>query len=454
MKKSSKNILIIGGVAAGPAAAAKAKRINPNLNITLFEQGEFISYGTCSMPYYIGGVIQDYHDLISFTPAEFQKDKGCSVKIFHRVEGILPTKKKILVSDLQANKTTEYPYDQLLIATGARARIPDPAWLKAKNIFSIKHLRDSIVLKKFIESHRPQKALIIGGGFIGMEMAEAFSKHHLDITVLHKSLLPMSTLEAESQRIILDELQRQHVNFVGNAAVSDILIQDGVATKVITAKRTFEADLILLAMGFEPNSAIADSCRIRCGVSGGIVVDSRMRTNLENIYAAGACTEIRNTVSNKAIYLPLGNIANKMGWIAGENMAGLITEFPGVTRTTAVKIFDLEVASVGLHSHEAESCGIRVATESVMAYSRSKTYPGAKPVFIKFIMDKLSKRLIGADLIAEEGAAMRANILSVAIQNKMTVGDISRLDLLYSPPFSPVWDSILVAANQSLKKLS
>lgn len=454
MKIKSKNIVIIGGVAAGPAAAAKAKRINPNLNITLFEQGEFISYGTCSMPYYIGGVIPNYQSIITFTPEEFQKEKGCTVKTLHRVEEILPHRKKIIVTDIKKNKSSEYPYDQLLVATGARARIPNPAWIMAKNVFSIKYLRDSIALKEHIALHRPQKALILGGGFIGMEMAEALSPHCPDITVLHKSPLPMNTMEKESQKIILDELRRQRINFIGNASVTDIHIENGLATKVVTTNGTFEADLILLALGFEPNTAIAKNARIRCGASGGIVVDSHMRTNVDNIYAAGACTEIRNIISNKAIFLPLGNIANKTGWIAGENLAGEMSEFPGVVRTTAVKIFDLEAAGVGLRSAEAELLGFRAVTESVMAYSRSKSYPGTTPIFIKFIMDKLTKRLIGADLIAEEGAASRANILSVAIQNQMTVSDISRLDLLYSPPFSPVWDPILVAANRSLKKLS
>lgn len=454
MVKRSKNILIIGGTAAGPAAAAKAKRADPSLNITLFEQGEFISYGTCSMPFYIGGVIADHRSIITFTPEEFEKEKGCTVKTFHRVDGILPNKKKIVVSDLKLGKTIEYHYDQLLIASGARAHVPDPAWLKAKNVFSIKHLQDSMSLKKFIEGERPRKTLILGGGFIGMEMAEAFSKHGLEITVLHRSALPMNTMEIESQKIILDELKRQRVRFIGNATIQDIHIKDNLAGKVVTTAGEYAADLILLALGFEPNTGIAQSAGIRTGSSGGIWVDAHMRTNLENIYAAGACVEIKNIVSNKYMYLPLGSIANKTGWIAGENMTGIRSDFPGAVRTTAVKVFDLEVASVGLRSGEAESLGMRVITESVMAYSRSRSYPAAKPVFVKFIADRFSKRLIGADLIAEEGAAMRANILSVAIQNKMTVRDISRLDLLYSPPFSPVWDPVIVAANQWLKKIS
>ena len=452
MKKTGKNLLIIGGVAAGTSAAAKAKRINPDLNITLFEQGEFISYGTCSMPYYVGGVIPDYKKIISFTPEEFQRSKGCIVKTFQRVDEILPQKKKIIVTDVLKNTSAEYPYDRLLIATGARARIPDPAWIRAKNVFSIKHLKDSISLKDYILSHRPKTALIIGGGFIGMEMAEAFSKCNLDVTILHRSAKPMNTMESESQDIILDELRRQKITFIGNTSVTDIQISNGVATIATSTNGSFAADMILLAAGFEANTDIAKSARIRCGVSGAIRVDSHMRTNLENIFAAGACTEIRNTISHKPMYLPLANIANRMGRVAGENIAGAQAEFPGAMRTTAVKIFDLEAASVGLRSAEAEAIGFRVLTESVMAYSRSRSYPGAKPVFIKFIIDKSSKRLIGADLIAEEGAAMRANILSVAIQNKMTVSDIANMDLLYSPPFSPVWDPILIAANRVLKR--
>lgn len=453
MKKPFKNIIIIGGVAAGPAAAAKAKRIDPDLNITIFEQGEFISYGTCSMPFFVGDVIQDYRRIITFSPAEFEKEKGCAVKTFHRVEEILPRKKKVVVTDLEKNRISEYPYDQLLIAAGARARIQEPSWLRAKNVFSIKHLRDSIALKEYIVSQRPRKILIVGGGFIGMEMADAFSKHRLDITVLHKAEYPMNTMEPESQRIILDELKRQGVHFIGQTTVTDLHIQDGRATKVITNNGQWDADLVLLAMGFEPNTALAQAAGIRCGITGAIAVDARMHTSIEHIFAAGACTEIKNVISHKPMYLPLGHIANKTGWNAGENMAGERTEFPGSVRTVGVKIFDLEAASVGLRAKEAETCRFRVITESIMAYSRSRSYPGSKPVFIKFVMDKQSKRLIGADLVAEEGAAMRANILSVAIQNKMTVGDIARLDLLYSPPFSPVWDPILVAANRALKKL-
>ncbi|MBX7150862.1 FAD-dependent oxidoreductase [bacterium] len=453
MKRASHRILIIGGVAAGPAAAAKAKRLNPDLDITMFEQGEFISYGTCSMPYYVGDVIKHHEDIITFSAEKFEKEKGCTVKTKHRVVDIKPHRHRVVVHNLHYDKMEEYEYDQLLIATGARARVPNKEWLKASNVFTVKHLSDSIAIKKYIAEKNPRRVVIIGGGYIGMEMAEAFSERRLDVTVIHKDSHPMNTLESETQAIVLDEIKRHGVQFIGSSEVQDIVIHSGVARSLKLQHQSVDADLIILALGFEPNTELAKSIKIRCGRFGGILTDSFLRTNVDHIYAAGACTEIKNIISNKPIYLPLGNIANKMGWIAGENMAGGHVEFKGVVRTTAVKVFDLEVASVGLNSAEAEASDFKVVTESINAYSHVRAYPGSKPVFVKLIMDGLTKRLIGANLVGEKGAALRADVLSVAIQNKMTIRQIAEMDLMYTPPFAPVWDPILVAANQALKKL-
>jgi NADPH-dependent 2,4-dienoyl-CoA reductase/sulfur reductase-like enzyme len=443
----------VGGVAAGTSAAAKAKRLDPALDITLFEQGEFISYGACSMPYYIGDVIPDHERLIAYTPAKFREERGCEVRTLHRLEAIQPHRKLIVVRDLAKNTTAEFRYDKLVLATGARARVPDAAWLKAENVFSIKNLRDSIRLKTYLRERRPHRAVILGGGYIGMEMAEALVHHRLSVTVVHKDSLPMTGLEEEARRIVLDELTAAGVRFEADTAVLDVIQREGVATGVQTSKGAIDTDLVLLALGFQPNTEIAREAGVRCGRSGGILVDTKTRTSVEHIYAAGACTEVRNVVSNKPIYLPLGHIANKMGWVAGENIAGNAAEFPGVVRTTAVKVFRLEVASVGLGSREAADCGFRVFTECVNAPSRARQYPGSKLVFVKLIVDQRTGRLLGANLVGEEGAASRANVLSVLVQRGMTVAEMARLDLLYTPPFAPAWDPLLVAANQALKHL-
>ncbi|HNM13998.1 MAG TPA: FAD-dependent oxidoreductase, partial [bacterium] len=211
MKSSSPKIIIIGGVAAGPAAAAKAKRINPRAEVVLFEQGEHISYGSCAMPYFIGDVIPEAEKLIHFTPVSFEKEKGCAVRIFHRAEAIWPHRRRVVMRNLQTDQIAEYTYDELILATGARARVPDPAWFRYDNVFAVRSLSDSMRIKNYLASRRPSTAVIIGGGFIGMEMAEALRRHAMHVTVLHKSEWPMDSLELSGRRVVADELKRQGV---------------------------------------------------------------------------------------------------------------------------------------------------------------------------------------------------------------------------------------------------
>lgn len=453
MKSSSPKIIIIGGVAAGPAAAAKAKRINPRAEVVLFEQGEHISYGSCAMPYFIGDVIPEAEKLIHFTPASFEKEKGCPVRIFHRAEAIWPHRRRVVMRNLQTDQIAEYTYDALILATGARARVPDPAWFRYDNVFAVRSLSDSMRIKNYLASRRPSTAVIIGGGFIGMEMAEALRRHAMHVTVLHKSEWPMDSLELSGRRVVADELKRQGVKFEGNITSPEVVAEGQTVRAVISGNARFDADVVIIATGFEPNTDLAREAKIRCGASGGIIVDHHLKTNADRIWAAGACTEFKNALINKPMYLPLANIANKMGWIAGENAAGGFAEFPPVVRNTAVKIFDLEVASVGLDAASASAHGLSVIEETIMAHSRVRAYPGAKPVMITLLADKHSKRLIGANLIAEEGAALRANVLALAIQQKMTLRQIADMQMMYTPPFAPVWDPILVAANKMMKGL-
>lgn len=446
-------ILIVGGLAAGPAAAAKAKRLNPKLEITLFEQGEHISYATCSMPYYIGDTIKSSDELIAFSPENFEKEKGCEVKTLHRVEELMPHRKKIVVLDLKEGKRKEYKYDRLLLATGAKIVVFNPAWLEARNVFVVKTLADSIRLKQYIDTHHPQQAVIVGGGFIGMEMADALRSRNMNVIIMHSGPEPMNSLEPESRRIVLDELQRNEVRFFGEQRLKEILVHDGMATHVVTTSEKRTCDLVILATGFSPNADLARAAHIRCGKLNGIVVDDYLKTGADHVYAAGACCELTNLVSGKPMVSPLATVSNKMGWAAGSNLAGHPTVYQGSVRTSVVKVFDLEVASVGLSEREAQLEGFRVLTESVIGQSKGRHYPGRKSIFVKLIVDRSSKHLLGANLIAEEGAAQRINVLSTAIAANMTIADIAQLDLMYTPPFSPLWDPLLIAANKTLKRL-
>lgn len=404
------------------------------------------------MPYYIGNVVPDYRQLIHFSPEEFEKQKGCVVKTRHRAEEIRPHRRMIIVRNLADNSVAEYKYDRLLIATGAEARILNPDWIHLSNVFTIKSLNDSIAIRNFIEQRRPKNAVIIGGGFIGMEMAEAFRRHDLNVTVADRESMPMPGMEDEPRQWIMDELKRNSVTFIVNTSVSDLTTENGLAKKVITPTCTIQTDMVLLALGFRPNTDIAKQAHIRCGVHGGIIVDRFLKTSAEHVFAAGACTEFKNKLTNKLMFHPLGNIANKMGRVAGINLAGGHEEFPPTIRTSAVKIFNLEVASVGMSSMEAETAGYSVVVETLTGTSRAKVYPESRPLLVTLITDKRSKRLLGANVVGGDGAGLRANTLLTAIHNQMTVKQISHLDLIYTPPIAPVWDPILLAANKVLKE--
>ncbi|MBX2989757.1 MAG: FAD-dependent oxidoreductase [Bacteroidetes bacterium] len=448
-----KRIVVIGGVAAGPSAAAKAKRTNADCDVVLFEQNEHISYGVCEIPYYIGGDVEG-NRLVSNTPAQLREKKGVEVRILHRVEEILPTRKRIIIRDLSLGKLREEAYDRLILATGSRPKRLGVEGEEARNVFSVKKLEDAYRLYEFIKSEKPKHAVIIGGGYIGMEMAEALRSRSLDVTILHRHNLPMHGLERETQEEVLRELAMNNVQFIGEAKTEGCVVDTRKrVSHVVTKDGSFQTDLVILALGVVPNSEIAQKAGIRVGTTGGIRTDQRQETNLDNIYAAGDCCEVRNLVSDKPAYMPLATIGSKQGWVAGENAAGGNASFRGAVRSIAVKVFGLEVARVGLSSEEARASGFDVITESVSAWSKVAMMPGSAKVSITMIADRRTKRLLGVNMIGSDGVVLRVNTFAVAIQNKMSIPDIQQWDLAYSPPFTPLWDPILVAANATARKL-
>lgn len=449
-----KNILVVGGLAAGPSAAAKAVRTNPNAQVTLFEATETVSYGMCEAPYVIGGIIDDERKLVSYTPEKLEEQKGIRVKTLHLVETIIPTKKTIVVRDLRHRTHVEYEYDKLILATGSKSRKLKVENENARNVFHLTSREDTLSILRYLKDEKPTSAVIIGGGYIGMEMAEALRLRNLDVTLLHRYRLPMVGLELTTREKIFDVLEHNGVHFVSNAKVEALHIgRDGKVQHVITNRGTYECDIVILSLGVEPNVALAKSAKIRLGPTGAIATDERQQTNVDSIYAAGDCCEVKNIVTGKPMYLPLATLASKTGWVAGENAAGGRATFKGAIRAMAVKIFDLEVAQVGISSDEAKEARFHVATETISAYSKIGIMPNSSKVTIHLIFDRRSQRVLGANVYGKEGAVLRANTLGVAIQHKLTLDDISRLDLIYAPPYAPLWDPILVAANQAKKKL-
>jgi NADPH-dependent 2,4-dienoyl-CoA reductase/sulfur reductase-like enzyme len=452
-----RRIVVIGGLTAGPSAASKAKRVNPDAEVILFEQSDHISYGICEIPYFIQGVIEDELKLIAYTPEELKQKKGVDVKTHHRVEKILPTKRKIVVRDLEKDDVIESSYDKAIVATGSGSRRLNIPNEDSPNVFAVKSYYDGVRIKEFLDNEEARKAVLVGGGYIGMEMSEALVAHGIDVTILHRSEYPMVGLELETRKAVTDKLVEKGVHFIPGVQTESFACEKGGPPgrarvgRVLTNKGTFDCDLVILSLGVEPNCTLAQEAGVSLGTTGAIRTDEMQLSRMDNIYAAGDCCEVRNIVNNRPMYLPLATVASKAAWVAGENAAGGRAIFKGAIRAVAVKIFDVEVAQVGLSVEEARGSGFDVATEVVRSRSTVSFMPGSREVTVTIIIDKRSRRVLGANLFGGEGTALRANTLAVAVQHKLTVDEVSKLDLIYAPPFSPLWDPILVAANVSSK---
>lgn len=449
----AKRIIVIGGLAAGPSAASKAVRTSPDVEVILFEQGEQVSYGICEIPYYISGEVEQ-SGLVAYTPESLRDKKGVDARILHRVEDIFPTKRTVAVRDLKTGSLKQEKYDRLIIATGSKAKKLGVAGEDARNVFNVKSLDDGLHIKQFIEREEPKSAVIVGGGYIGMEMADALVSLGLAVTMLHRHSLPLSGMERNAREKVREQLEKNGVNFVGQATVEGFVTNGHQrVTHVVASSGSFESDLVIICIGVEPNTALAKKAGISMGGNGGVLTDQRQQTNLDSVFAAGDCCEVRNMVNNKSMLIPLATIASKMGWVAGENAAGGTAMFRGAIRSIAVRIFGMEVMQVGISGEEARASGFDVVTETISAWSRVGVMPGASKIVITTIADKKSKRLLGANLYGTEGAVHRGNTLAVAIQHRIPVDEIQQWDLAYTPPFTPLWDPLLVVANALRKKL-
>jgi NADPH-dependent 2,4-dienoyl-CoA reductase/sulfur reductase-like enzyme len=447
------NLVIVGGSAAGPSAAAAARRRAPEAEIIMLEKGEYISYGACSLPYYIGDMIHDYQVLIARTPEEFREKHGIDVRLGHEALVLDPEKRRLTVRVVRTGKDYELSYDRLILATGARSKRLGIPGEEAQNIFTLKDMTDGIRIRRFIDEQKPARAVIVGAGYISLEVAEALRERGIETTLLYRGKYPYSGLEPELGPIIVEEIERHGVRYVGEVHPLAFQDQAGEARAILTDKGEFPADLFFLGVGVTPNVEMAKEAGVALGESGGIRVNSFLATNLPDIWAAGDCCEKHHQVTGRSVLIPLGDTANKEGRAAGENAVGGRTEFHGVLGTACVKIFDLEIGLTGITQAQAEALGLRAVSQVVEASSRVAAYPGAQKTLLKIVADASSGRLLGANWIGRDGEARKINTLAVALHQRMTVDDISRLDLAYAPPFSPVWDPLLIAANLLKRKI-
>jgi len=469
-------LVVIGGVASGMSAASSYKRIKPDAEAIVLEKDYFISYGACSLPYYISDDVKDFNQLISLTPKVAEEERDIRVMLRHEALAIDIDKKEVNVKNLDNGAESSIAYDKLVIATGGLPVIPPIPGIDLQHVFTIRTLLDGIEIKKFIDDwgafqvcvgspeclyvnrfgveRRPMKGVIVGGGYIGMEMCESLRKRGIEVTVIERLDRVLGTMDTSITSIVEEKVIKEGVRLLKETSVEGFKGQKGQIAKVITDKGEFEADFAILSIGARPNTKLAKDAGIELGVNGAVKVDEYLRTNVVDIYAAGDCAEALNTVTGKKVYIPLGTTANKQGRIAGENAAGANRTFEGVVGTAVTKVFDLEVARTGLSPIDAKREGYDFLVSTVKGRSRSSAYPAGKPIIITLVVDKATRRLLGAQMVGEEGVAHRIDTLAACLYGKMTIDDVSRLDLGYAPPFATVWDPILVAANVALKKLS
>jgi NADPH-dependent 2,4-dienoyl-CoA reductase/sulfur reductase-like enzyme len=441
----TQRLVVIGAVAAGTSASAKAKRTNPNIEVILLERGTDISYAGCGLPYFISGVVPSMEALIARTPEEF-RSRGIDVRIRHEVMEIDPAHNWVRVADLESAREYTLSYDSLVIATGAAPFRPPVPGGDLPGVHTLRTLADGVALRELVRNRPPQSVVIVGGGSIGLEMAEAFRALSLPVTIVEMAPQVMVNLDEEMSKLVLAEVERNGVRVLLN----DGLIRyegKGQVEKVVTQNNEVPADLVLLAIGVKPNSRLADHAGIKLGAAKAIAVDQQMRTNFQGIYAAGDCVDALHQVTGERAYIPLGSTANKQGRVAGANAAGMACTFEGVAGTAVAKVFGLEVARTGLTEKEARAKGLDVGISSIHTRDHAEYYPGATALHVKLILDQQTRRLLGAQLIGAKGAAKRVDVLAAALSAGMTVDDLTRVDYSYAPPYASAWDATLVAAS-------
>jgi NADPH-dependent 2,4-dienoyl-CoA reductase/sulfur reductase-like enzyme len=442
-------LVVIGGVAAGLSAASAAKRLKrTEINAVVFEKSGYISYGACSEPYFISGLVPKPEDLIEVTPEEFEQKRSIPIHRMHEVVEVDYNAGYVTVEDIQNHKTFEEAFDYLMIATGAKGKMIDVPGRDLKGVFTLRTVEDAIAIRNSARS--AENIVICGGGYIGLEMAEAFASMGKQVTILKKSSQMLLNFDPEMSSLVEEEVIANGIKIQTGVDILSFKGSDRVK-KVVTDKGEINADTVLISKGAAPNVALAEKIGVKIGSTGAIAVDKNQKTNIDRVYAGGDCAEAYHIIGKKPAYIPLGTTANKAGRIAGENIGGLNTEFPGIVGTAVAKIFDLEVARTGFSLKEATEHGFNARSINIRHKSRSKHYPGGSSITVQFVIDKSDGKLLGAQMIGREGAALRIDVIATALHSGMTAEDLYHLDLAYAPPFAPVWDPILIAANKARK---
>lgn len=453
----TEKVVVIGGVAAGTKAAAKAMRENPDLDIVILTRDRHVSYAGCGLPYYIGDVIKEEKELLVKRPKDFMADFG--IEVFTEMEAIkiLPEEKTVLAKDLTSGENKKFAFDKLVLATGASPFIPPAEGAKLGNIITVRTVTGATAVKKLLSERDIRDAVVVGGGMIGLEVAENLHLRGIKTTVVELAPHILPTHDADVALNVQKYLVEKGVTVHAGVAVKSFEDNGrGEVAAVITEAGTLKADLVVLSVGVRPNVELARECGIALGAAGAVAVNEKMETNLVDIYAVGDCAENVNLITGRPVWYPMGSTANKTGRVAGINLAGTRTKdtMQGVLGTSVLKLFDLNIAKTGLSARDAKTLGYNIETVLVPAADRAHYYPGGHIVVTKLIVDREKRTVLGGQIFGEGVVDKPIDILVTAITLGATVDQVAKLDLAYAPPFSTAISSTAVAANVMMNKLA
>ncbi len=440
-------VAIIGGGPAGMTAASRIKRLKLDTRVIVFEKSRFVSYAACGIPYYIGGYVDDLNKLIHYTASFFREKRGIEVytetEVIELDDGVLKAKDK-------NGESMSVKWDFLVLATGAKPRIPPIDGVDLDGVLTLRVLEDAEKARKYVS--KAEKIAVIGGGYIGLEVAENLVRLGKKVTLFEMLPHVMPTLDHDVAEYVESELKNNGIDVKTGEKVVEFVGSEKVE-KIVTEKGEYNVDLVFLAVGVKPDTALADMLGLEKGVAGAVKIDKRLKTSKERVYAAGDVAETINIVTGKPDWIPLATTANKMGYVAGSNIAGKPMEFPGVVGTAITKVFELGIARTGLTEEQAKENGFEPISAFVTTKTRPGYYPGGKTIRVKVIADRNSGKLLGAQVLGAENVLARINAFASLLFKQGTVYDLFFDDLAYAPPFSTVWDPLVIAARILMRKL-
>lgn len=438
-------VIVAGGVAAGMSAASKIIRMQKDAQINVYEKGGYLSYGACGLSYYVAGYNEDPAKLIARTRAAFE-EMGINTFLHHEIIAVDTHNKVVTVKNLQSGETFKDTYDKLMIGTGAAAIKPPIRGIDKKGIYVLKTMEDGLLLKEAIAGYGIRNVVVVGGGYIGIEVVEAMHALKKNVVCIEAADKILAPFDDEITAVATKELQDKGIEVHTGEKAIEFRGTESV-NEVLTDKGRYVADLVVVSAGVRPNTQFLEGTDVSLERNGAVIVDREMRTSSTDIFAAGDCAVVYDMVKQKNVYLPLGTAANKCGRIAGNNICGGHEVFVGMTSSAALKVCDVQLGRTGLGEREAIDMGYTVGSVTIEGRNHPAYFPGMEPLYIKVIYEKPSMRILGAQLAGKDGAALRTDVFVVAINAGMTTKQLGMADLIYSPPYAGVWDAIQIACN-------